>query len=820
MKSLLKIFKTCYKYLCAGKWLRYFSAAFLVAFGFFLMLPVPEFQDPYSIVTLDRTGELLGASIAGDEQWRFPPVENIPDKYIEAVTCFEDKRFFYHPGVDPLAFSRALWQNIRAGEIVSGGSTLTMQVVRLSRNGKPRTIVEKITEMVLAFRMELTLDKQKILSLYASHAPFGGNVVGIEAASWRYFGREPSKLSWAETAALAVLPNSPALIHPGRNRDILKEKRNKLLDRLFEKGIFDSLTCELSKLESLPPEPYPIPMTAYHLHSRIRMTEALSPPDADKSKNILSNSSRINTTLRKDIQNRAAEIVQRHSRKLARNGIHNAAAIILDVDSGEVLAYVGNSGNTKDVIHGSHVDIITAPRSTGSILKPLLYAGMLQSGELLPSQLVPDIPTSFYGFAPQNFNKTFAGAVPASMALARSLNVPAVRMLQSYSIDRFYALLKKTGFSTLNRSADNYGLSLILGGAEGTLWDITGIYAGLARCVNQFFTAYGKNLPVFFPSNYLINNEDQNLNIQTEFDQSHIIHYSDSPYDSGVCWLTLKAMLEVNRPGEEYAWRSYSSSRKIAWKTGTSYGFRDGWAVGVNPEYAVGVWVGNADGEGRPELTGITTAAPILFELFGLFENRSWFDRPELELYEIEVCAESGHRAGPNCAKTKKELITVAGLSSQVCPYCRIVHCDAAMQWQVDSKSERVSEIRSEKWFVLPPAMEWYYKSSNFDYRPLPPFKESVSSNGTPSMSFIYPDNNSSIYVPVELDGEKGRVVFKAAHRRNGTTVFWHLDEKYLGATRDIHQMALAPGPGKHMITLVDEDGERVQRSFTVLDKE
>ena len=298
-----------------------------------------------------------------------------------------------------------------------------------------------------------------------------------------------------------------------------------------------------------------------------------------------------------------------------------------------------------------------------------------------------------------------------------------------------------------------------------------------------------------------------------------MIRYLDSPFDAGVCWLTMQAMLEVARPGEENAWRNYAHAHKIAWKTGTSYGFRDGWAVGVTPKYAIGVWVGNADGEGRPELTGVNTAAPILFELFNLFNDRSWFDKPELELYEVDVCAKSGHRAGPNCALTKKELIPATGLNSEACPYCRIVHCDSTLQWQVNSETERISAIRSEKWFVLPPSMEWYYKNSHFDYRPLPPFKNISALKETPVMSFIYPDNNSIVYVPIELDGKRGRVVFNAAHRKNGAVIFWHLDEQYLGSTKDIHQMAAAPSPGTHVITLVDEDGARLQRSFTALEK-
>jgi penicillin-binding protein 1C len=661
------------------------------------------------------------------------------------------------------------------------------------------------------------------LALYATHAPFGGNVVGLEAADWRYFGRKPDKLSWAEVAMLAVLPNKPALIHPGKNRDHLMQRRNRLLDRLQREGVIDYLTCKLAKSEPLPPEPVPIPRLAPHLLARLYLKNKRSPEHTLTGQNLGQAPFRIRTTLIKDLQARAAEIIGRHHIDLSGNGIHNAAAMIVEVDSGSVLAYIGNVHQFSNADHGNHVDVITAPRSTGSILKPLLYAAMLESGDVLPSQLVPDIPTRLGGFAPQNYSRTYQGAVPASMALARSLNVPAVRMLQSYGVDRFYALLKKLGLTTLHRPASDYGLSLILGGAEGTLWDITGIYAGLARCadgVSERNTIISKifSAPHFWSR---LSAESDNSDYDVKFGQQS---QPDETLGSAACWLTLEAMLEVVRPGQEAAWRNFASSRKIAWKTGTSYGHRDGWAVGVTPRYAVGVWVGNADGEGRPGLTGISTAAPILFELLGLLDHRDWFERPDGDLVEIEVCAKSGYRAGPYCVETRKVMVTKSGLNAIPCPYCRIVHYDKSLRWRVHGDCERVAEIQPLKQFVLPTAMAWYYKKTHADYRFLPAYREDCSeaapSSGTRSISLIYPGKKGALYVPIELDGQLGRTVFEAAHRDPATRIFWHLDNRYMGTTRDIHQMALAPDPGDHTITLVDEYGERLQRNFTVLAKE
>lgn len=770
------------------------------AFYFWNCLPDPLFQSSFSTVLIDRDGKLLSAAIAADEQWRFPPRTRVPDKIQRAFVAYEDKRFFSHHGVDPLAFLRAMEQNLRSRKVVSGASTITMQVIRLARQGQPRTIREKLIEMIMALRLELSLSKEEILALYVSHAPFGGNVVGLDAASWRYFGREPEQLSWAESAMLAVLPNSPALVHPGKNRIRLLQKRNGLLEKLLDTGAIDDLSCSLGKEEQLPPVPHPLPMLAPHLLARIRKENAN-----------MANSGRIQTSLNKQFQARTIEILDRYHELLASGGVHNAAALMLDVNSGEALAYVGNVHDFRCDEHGNYVDIITAPRSTGSTLKPFLYAGMLAAGELLPTQLVPDIPTKLGGFRPQNFSETYQGAVPASMALARSLNVPTVRLLSSYSVDRFSALLKRLGMTTLHRPAQQYGLSLIIGGAEGSLWELTGMYASMARRLNNYATAT-PDAPAFFPPTYQLG-----MRPAAEMPQ-------DNPLDAAACWLTFEAMLEVVRPGAESAWEYFPSAHKIAWKTGTSYGFRDAWAIGVTPQYAVGVWVGNADGEGRPNLTGSVAAAPILFELFDVVQPQGWFSAPELDLVPIEVCAKSGYRAGPNCETRKTIRVPRAALRAGSCPYCQIIHTDSFEQWRVHSNCEPVAAIRSRSWFVLPPAMEWYYKQAHSDYQPLPPYREdclaTLTETNTPAMTLIYPPRNGKIYIPIELSGQRGRVVFELAHRNPQKSVYWHLDDEYLGETREIHQVSLAPAPGEHTLTLVDEDGEFLQSHFTVLTKE
>ncbi len=783
-----------------------------------IFFPSPQLSDTYSTVVLDKDGELLGATIAADDQWRFPLCDSIPEKFIKAATQFEDHRFFLHPGIDPFAILRAIWQNIRSGTIKSGASTITMQVVRLSQKRGSRTILKKIFEMVLALHCELVLSKNGIMKLYVSHAPFGGNVVGLEAAAWRYFGCSPHKLTWAENAMLAVLPNSPALIHPGKNREKLKWKRDFLIRKLWKKKVIDSITCILSQLEPLPQKPYPIPQLAPHLLSRIHRelnSNGYKRKKQFKERKINRKSSYIKTTLCKNIQKQANQIILRHHKQLSINEIHNCAALIVEVHTGNILAYVGNIPEIKESKHGKFVDIITAPRSTGSILKPLLYACMINDGELIPTELVPDIPIRMGGFSPKNYTRTYEGAVPASQALARSLNVPAVHLLSRYGVNRFYAHLKKMGLTTLNRPAQDYGLALILGGAEGTLWDIVGTYVTMAQTLNVYFEDgeinEGDRNTYFTKLNYFYETDTKEKAI------------SEPILEASACWLTLEALLEVNRPDAESAWRNYAAAKKIAWKTGTSYGFRDGWAVGVTPQYAIGVWVGNADGEGRPGLTGISTAGPILFELFNLFETREWFNCPEADVVETEVCFSSGYRRGQNCEKTKKIQLPKVCLRSSQCLYCKKIHCTQSLMWQVHSNCERVGNIKTVNWFVLPPSMEWFYKKKHSDYKIVPPYREdcleSLEKTQTSNLDVIYPKNKSQIYIPIELDGSCGRLVVKAADRIPNMHVFWHLDNVYIGSTSDIHHFEIYTKAGDHLLTLVDEVGEIVQRRFTIFNK-
>ncbi len=785
----------------SGRWMarnKNLLIALVVVIIGFLLLPVANFQDPTNTVLEDSNGELLSARITTDGQWRFPDCDSVPYKVSQCIRYYEDQYFLIHPGINPAALWKALFRNLKERRIVSGGSTLTMQAVRLSRKGKPRTIPQKVIEIVLALRLELRLTKEEIFNLYASHAPFGGNVVGIDAASWRYYGRPPYKLSWGEAATLAVLPNAPSLIYPGKNQEILLAKRNRLLDKLEDKGVLDPVSCDLAKSEPLPSRPHPLPQITPHLLDR-----------AEKEGHL---GKRMVTTIDKGLQERVTSLVERHHRHLRQNEIHNAAVLILHIPDRKVIAYVGNTGS-EDPGGGRHVDIIGAPRSSGSILKPLLYTFMLDEGEILPHNLVPDIPTHISGYTPLNFDRTYSGAVPASTALVRSLNVPAVRILREYGLEKFHSKLQFLDFTTINKSPGHYGLTLILGGAEVCLWDLSRVYMGMANTLNHIQEyEYRYDPSAYSNPSYLLTDQNPDLKTSSTPDLK-----SSGIMSAGSIWQCFETLTELERPTQEGSWEQFSSSKTIAWKTGTSFGYRDAWAIGLNPEYLVGVWVGNADGEGRPGLTGVNVAAPLMFDAFGLLHSSAWFEPPYDEMTEIEICTQSGFRAGPDCDQTETQRVPLAGERMEACPYHRIIHLDQQEQFQVHSDCYNIDQMVNTSWFVLPPVIEWYYRKQNPHYHTLPPLLSGCESGNETAMEMIYPKETRQVFIPRGLDGQLSRVVFEAAHRKTEASIHWHLDDQYLGETTLIHQMELLTPEGWHTLTLVDSDGNFLEKQFEVV---
>ena len=753
-------------------------------------LPKKLFTKPTSTVITSNKGELLGALIAKDGQWRFPHNDSVPDKFKTCLIQFEDEYFYKHPGFNPVSMFNAIQQNMKAGKVVRGGSTITQQVIRLSRNDRQRTYFEKFKELILASRLEFRASKEDILAFWSSNAPFGGNVVGLDAASWRFFNRKASDLSWAESATLAVLPNAPKLIYPGKNQQKLLAKRNRLLKKLLTKKEIDSLTYKLSILEDLPQKPYPLPQIASHLLQKI---------NKEKKGEF------VKTTIDKKLQYQANEIVQHHYNQISKNGIHNIAVLVLDVNTKKVMSYVGNSPTTTK--HQKSVDIIDKPRSTGSILKPFLYAAMLDQGELLPNTLVTDVPTNYGSYQPENFDKKYAGAISAKLALSKSLNVPAVRLLKDFGLEKFHHYLQQLHLKDIKKNPNHYGLTLALGGAESNLWDLCKSYASLASTVNH----YTQTSSSYFTNEFVE---------PTFYAEKTIDFGEESPekiiFDAASIYLTFESLKEVNRPDIEQNWEFFDSSKQIAWKTGTSFGFRDAWAIGTTKDYVVGIWVGNADGEGRSGLVGVQTAGPILFDVFDKLPNSAWFEKPFDEMTQVEICTKSGYRATEICKEKYQEFIQNAGLQTAPCPYHILVNVDVSENYQVNTSCENLDNIQQKSWFALPPLMEYYYKKKHPFYKSLPKFRDDCLGDVKNAMKFLYPTEKSTVFLPKDFDGEKNELILKVAHSNPDAILYWYANETFLGTTKQIHELVLHKENGNYTISVTDNLGNSIKQYISI----
>ncbi len=764
----------------------------ILAVWYYFCLPAELFTQPTSTVVTAKNGELLGAIIAKDGQWRFPKTVKIPYKFEQAILQFEDAYFYQHFGFNPISMGKALVKNIKAKKVVGGGSTITQQVIRLSRKGLKRSYVEKLKELLLATRLEFRMSKEEILKMYVSNAPFGGNVVGLEMASWRYFGLQPAQLSWAESAMLAVLPNTPSLIYPGKNQKKLAKKRNRLLKKLYQSKVIDSITYVLALEEPLPKKPYPLPTIANHLVHKIAKKNS-----GDK----------IKSSIDFYLQEKVNELVKRHYQQQKQNGVFNMAVLVLDIKKRKVLAYVGNSPTDK--IHQKDVNNIHSARSTGSVLKPILFAEMLQSGNLLPEELIPDVPTNIAGYTPKNYNKSFDGAVAANDALIRSLNVPAVKMLQYYGLEKFRSDLKKYHFKHINKTADYYGLSLILGGAETSLWDLCKTYAAMSATVTHFEELKHQ----YYEKEYLNPSflEDEKVSFGKIIDEAPIL-------DAGSAFLTLEILTNVNRPQIDQAWKYYDSSAKIAWKTGTSFGNRDAWAIGVTKNYVVGVWVGNSDGEGRADLTGLGAAAPLLFNVFDVLPTSKWLLTPFEDMIETQICTQSGMLALPICPKVTKR-VQKSAEKGNTCLYHKEILLDNNKRFRVNTDCESVSNIYKMTWFLLPPLMAHFYKNKHADYKELPPFRNDCKTIETKKMAFVYPNIQvAKITLAKGYNGVINPVIFKIVHPNVSSTVFWYLDADFKGSTQQFHEIKMFPSVGKHQLTVLDEEGNELKKWIEIVE--
>ncbi len=765
---------------------------------------------PYSTVLVARDGSLLSAITASDGQWRFPPFHRtIPQRIKYATLIQEDRRFYWHPGIDPIAVLRALYVNLRTGKIKQGASTITMQLARILRDNPPRTLKHKIIEALLALGLELKYSKEDILRWYLSLAPYGGNVVGIEAASWRYFGKPVEHLTWAESATLALLPHSPSLINLRRNRTRLLQARNRLLQQLFLQGYMDSIEYHLSLHEPLPSAPHPVPNHLIQLHPYLRTYIGNQP-------------SIIETTIDPALQKKVEALAQIHyMTRLLPNGIHNLAVVVVDLHTAEVLASLPNIPLTHHSTiatppQTAWVDMLHARRNPGSLLKPILYACALTEGLILPSSLLPDYPFSIHGYAPQNFSGQYQGAVPAWQALAHSLNVPAVLLLYRYGVEKFHFVLRQLGFSSLQHPPSHYGLSLILGTFEVSLWEVVSVYYSLIRYLRSATQGAGHQPVYVYQEPCLVKPCPSQRQASNQVWHSAVRYLSP-----GALWITLNMLLKAERPAEEQGWQFWLSDFPVAWKTGTSSGLRDAWAIGITADYLVGVWVGNATGEGRPQLTGFHKAAPLLFDILRSLDQQfgNGFPEPIVWLQSVKVCAESGMRASSACPAVREEKVPIH--TAQILPACtyhRRILLSEDRKWRVYRNCYTGTPIDTV-WYVLPPAMATYFKKRNPTYMEPPPLLATCRTQGLTQeqpMAIVSPRGTQPIYLPG--DHSEQALIVRAVHRYADAVIYWFLDDHYLGKTSyPAHILTLMPDTGIHHLVLIDNYGNVLRRRIRIL---
>lgn len=747
----------------------------LVVLSIWLMIPPPPlFPNDYSTVITDRRGVLLRAQLTADAQFRFPMDDTVqvPEKYKKALISYEDRTFQKHPGVHIPSLIQSVFLNIRKGKRIRGGSTITMQVIRLSQKNK-RTYAHKIKEIAHALRLERHRSKEDILRYYATHAPMGGNIVGVPAACYRYFGKPMEKITWSEAALLAVLPNAPGLIHTERNRKLLKNKRNRLLKTLHSQGEFDTLTYELACAEPIPRRKR-LPFIAPHFTTFVSQ---------------ISNNTHIKTTLDQSIQRDVERELQHYIPTLRALGIGNCAALICERKSGQVLAYCG-SANYSDSLHDGCVDGVQALRSPGSLIKPILSTALFDRGPFTPQTRIYDIPTFFGTYAPQNASKEFYGMVTLKESLIRSLNIPYIRLLNYYGLEDFYLLLKEMGVSTLNRPHYSYGLPLILGAFETSLWDLTTLYLTLA------------NKGKLTAPHALLEEEKTECTIFT----------------AAATEMTEEILQTLTRPGEELYWEEFNRQLPIAWKTGTSWGRKDGWAIGYTDQFVIAVWTGNFSGRGNAAIGGAATAAPLMFSLFNTLtmEKQSYPIFKEGLYQKISICSQSGYLAGRACQD--RDTIAVPNNNTRhekICPYHKRYHIDPESNKSVCSLCWEEHEERSL--FIISPPARLKLQQRGIETDSIPAHKNQCPGfDNEKRMSILYPVEGTELLTPRNYQGVYEKSVLRAAHQREEATLFWYIDGIFRGETsQNNHTLALDIPAGDHTLLIEDDEGYSRQIKFT-----
>ncbi len=660
----------------------------LLAFLGFLTLdklapfPFEDLVRPASTRVLDRDGRILRAFLSPDQKWRFPVGhDELPAELVGAVILQEDRWYRFHPGVNPLAVIRATWSNLRAGRIVSGASTIPMQIARMA-SPRPRTLKAKLVESFRALQLRWHLPEERLIDLYFNLAPYGGNIEGVGAAAWFYFGKRPRSLSLGEMAMLAALPRSPNGLDPTRHPSAARRERAAVLRRLVAAGRVARARAERAMDEPLPLNRTAVPMEAPHVARYLR--EKM--PDT----------ARIESTIDLSMQQTAESVLEAHAPALRARGIGNVAAVVMETGTRAVRAFVGSAGFDEPEFEGQ-VDGALARRSPGSTLKPFLYAAALDEGIIIPDSWVLDIPIDFSGYVAENYDGVYEGRVTASEALRRSLNAPAVWLLSRLGLERFLALLRAGGLETLDRPASAYGLPLVLGAGEVRLLDLVNLYATLADGGAH-------------RSAVLLAREER---------AGGGVPAARRLFSGEASALVMKILEDVERPDLPESWTLARGVPAIAWKTGTSFGHRDAWAVGTAGGLAIGVWLGNFDGTPVKGISGSRQAGPVLMDLVrALARPRTSIEKASsrwLDIGEMDLCALSHERPGPYCSRRIRGVVIEGRSRVPECSHHRRVFLDEETGALLDSRCLAGRTHRTEIIERYPPELAAFWRAQGRD---------------------------------------------------------------------------------------------------------
>lgn len=751
---------------------------FLKALAWIIPLPQDALWRPSSTLIFDRERQLMQAFISEDDMWRIQtPLSGISPYLKRSLLGFEDRWFYFHPGVNPLALGRALVQNIAHRRIVSGGSTITMQIARMMEP-KQRNLGNKLWEILRAFQLELRYSKRRLLEIYFNIAPYGGNIEGVAAASWLYFGKEPSQLSLGEAALLTAIPNSPNAFRPDVNLRHALQGRNLVLRKLHRTGVITKAEYDEASNEQ-PAEIRPeLPKTAPHFCRDLYLNTY--------------GETRVYSTLNRRIQNTAEDLLRLHLNSLQNEAITNGAIVVLDNRSHEILAMVG-SGDFNDRLHDGQVNATLARRSPGSALKPFIYAQSMETGLVSPAHYLEDVPTDFSGYAPENYDRTFCGVVSARAALERSLNLPAIgleQQLENGSTNLgLYTLLRKAGVTM--RSRDHYGLSIAIGGCEVSLLDVTALYSAMANGGE-----YTK------PRWLLSGREAAPIKL----------------FDAGTAYIITDILTGLRRPDLPTCWE-FTSLPQIAWKTGTSYGHRDAWSIGYNPRYTVGVWLGNFSGEGAPGLIGAEAAAPILFELMNSIcrgQQIRWFKAPDSVDWR-QVCSISGQPAGPYCPTAISEIYLPDRSPDKECQFHQAIQIDdlTGLRLPPDYAGERKSHTKV--YLQWPARVGSWMEASGSPPERIPqllPGWQGLLPGASPVIRS--PSQDCQYRLREGIDRTYQKICLEASAGSDVHRLYWFIDGELLGTVKPGERLFYLPVPGRHRLVCQDDFGRSTEMPLVI----